>query len=162
MLVIWKPARTLAIAGLFSLVISGGNAGEVQNIRLRDGSVIRAEIIELKNGVYTLRSPSIGTMRVKQNDVVGTGGGAAPVARSPGRASASRGIESTREALQSNPGAMERIMSLKGDPDMRRILNNPKLMEAIRRGDLNSLANDPDIRKLMNNPAVRDLIRRGQ
>ena len=57
---------------------------------------------------------------------------------------------------------MERIMSLKGDPAMRRILNNPKLMDALRRGDLQSLSNSPEIRKLMKNPAVRDLLRRGQ
>jgi hypothetical protein len=162
MLVIWKPARTLAVAGLVSLGISGGYAGEVQDIRLRDGSVIRAEIIELKNGVYTLRSPSLGTMRVRQSNVVGTGRGAAPAARSSGPPSTSRGIEGTREALRSNPEAMERIMSLKGDPDMRRILNNPKLMDALRRGDLQSLSNSPEIRKLMKNPAVRDLLRRGQ
>ncbi len=162
MFVIWKLFRAIVIAGLFSLGISSGYAGEVQEIQLRDGSVIRAEIISLRNGVYTLLSPTIGMMRIEQSDVVGTSSGTAAPRRTSREPSTSRRIETTRQSLQSNPEAMEKIMSLKGDPDIQRILDNPKLMDAIRRGDLNSLANDPDIKRMMNNPAVRDLIKRGQ
>lgn len=157
-----KFARAIAIVGLVGLGVSSAGAGELQDIRLRDGSVIRAEIVGLKNGVYTLRSPSLGTMRIEQGNVVGTGRGAGRGTGSSATPGPSQQIDRMRNEFQTDPKTMQRILSLKQDPAMRRLLNDPKVMDAIRRGDLNSLAVNPDIKKLMGHPVVRDLLRRGQ
>ena len=50
-------ARAAALAGLVCIGATSAQAGDVQDIRLRDGSVIRAEVVGLKDGVFYLRSP---------------------------------------------------------------------------------------------------------
>ena len=51
------------------IVPSSSHAGVVSQIKLLDGSVIQAEIISFSNGVYKLRSKSLGTISVAEDRV---------------------------------------------------------------------------------------------
>lgn len=39
-------------------------AGPTQNIELTDGSIVRAEMVSLSDGTYTLRSDTLGEMHI--------------------------------------------------------------------------------------------------
>ena len=154
-------AAAWSMAGLLFAGVPDADAGELQDVRMLDGSVVRAEVLSLKDGIYTLRSPSFGTLQVPQRNVAGIGGAGAGSGSAAG-AGAAEGIERMRRSLESDPKAMQQIMSLQNDAAVQRILNDPALMRAVRRGDMDALANDPAIKALMGNPTVKGLTRNRQ
>ena len=58
------PASLLQLSALASGVLAS------PTIELKDGSRIQGEIQSIDNGVYTVLSPSIGTVRVAQSNIV--------------------------------------------------------------------------------------------
>ena len=58
--------------GLMMLLALASNclfAAELQRIVLQDGSSVNAEVLSLNNGVYTLRSPTLGKVTVSAGQV---------------------------------------------------------------------------------------------
>ena len=55
----------IIVGGLYGSVL----AGELSEIELTDGSIIRGEIVSFINGVYTVKSGSVGTVRIDESDV---------------------------------------------------------------------------------------------
>lgn len=145
-------------------------------IELTDGTVIVGKIISLSNGVYKVKTGSLGIISISESSVesIRKEGGARPRTER-NNASSRQSARSQRQSsdfqsqrrniqnrLMNDPGAMERIQSLQNDSSMQKILNDPKLMKAINQGDLETLSRNPDIRALMNNPTVRGIIEQNQ
>jgi hypothetical protein len=67
--------------------------------------------------------------------------------------------EDLQQVLQQDPAAMEKILSLQGDPLVQSILDDADTMRAIAAGDIGTLLNDPKIRALMSHPTLQGLSR---
>ena len=63
--------KMICIGAVLSLIICPGAvfAGEPMHFELSDGSVIQGEILSFENGVYTIRSEVVGTIRIKESGV---------------------------------------------------------------------------------------------
>ena len=136
-------------------------AGPQQNIELIDGSVVRAEVIALNNGTYTLRSDSLGEMQIAAAKIksisASVGSDVAATMRPPSAAD----LEGIRQSIVNNPSAMAKIETLQNDPLVQDILNDEATMRALSAGDLNTLMNDPKIKALMEHSTVRDITQSG-
>ncbi|MBI1422136.1 MAG: hypothetical protein GC149_01635 [Gammaproteobacteria bacterium] len=146
------PALTLVL--LLVSTSSGVYAGEVQRVKLTDGSVLSAEVISMHNGVYTFKSPSLGEFSVNAKQVQSISALSVP---SPQAGSANLNLNQLQSALQANPGAMNAITGLQNDPDMQAVLSDPEIMKAIQSRDYSALANNPKFQKLMQNPAIKQI-----
>ncbi len=143
-------------------------------ILLKDGSKIVGEIKSMENGVYKIQSRSMGSMEVGASQVQNIRSTSSSSSSnniaitnatigSPAVSDNSQNIDaSSRAAMASiqtnianNPGMMASIMSLRDDPQMRAVLADPEVMQAIRSFDFTALANNPKIRALMDNPKVK-------
>jgi len=149
-------AKTLFLAAVFAPGVS--LADTTQTIHLVDGSQLRAEVISLSDGTYTLRSNTLGEMKMSASKITlitaqGTAS-AASVATAP---SESAVIDNIRKSITQNPDAMSKIDALQNDPMIKDILNDKKTMRAISQGDLSALMNNPKIKALMENSTVREL-----
>lgn len=129
-------------------------AGPARNIELVDGSVVRAEVISLEQGVYTLRSGGLGEMRIPAAQVKSITTPGAPTAAYP---AGNVQIDDIRRSLAQDPNAIGSIQTLQNDPLVRSILNDEATMRAIQAGDLDRLMNDPKIKALMAHPTVREI-----
>ncbi|HET8940456.1 MAG TPA: hypothetical protein VFN13_00515 [Rudaea sp.] len=134
-------------------------------IELKDGSRIQGEIQGIDNGVYTVVSPSIGTVHVAQSNIVriiygADASNAAPSSdKSPARNDTlSRDIEQLQTRLVQDPATMQSIMSLASDPQIQTVLNDPAIIKAIQDGDYASLLDNAKIQALENNPRLKQLI----
>jgi len=133
-------------------------------IELKDGSRIEGEIQSIENGVYTVLSPSIGTVHVAQANIariVYSGGSNA--ANSSGKSSArddalARDIQQLQTRLAQDPAAMQSIMSLQSDPQIKAILNDPAIVKAIQEGDYMSLMGNAKIQALESNEHLKQLL----
>ena len=101
-------------------------------IELKDGSRIEGEIQGIDNGVYTVVSPSIGTVHVEQSNIVRIvySGDVSNAATSSDKSSKrddalTSDIQQLQTRLAQDPAAMQSIMSLQSDPQIQAIPSDP-------------------------------------
>jgi len=134
-------------------------------IVLKDGSRIEGKIQSIDNGVYTVLSPSIGTVHVAQSNIVrivysgDVSNGAGSSDKSSARDDAmTRDIQQLQTRLAQDPAAMQSIMSLQSDPQIQAILSDPAIVKAIQEGDYMSLLDNAKIQALENNEHLKQLL----
>ena len=148
-----------ALLGLASGVLAS------PTIELKDGSRIEGEIESVENGVYTVLSPSIGTVHVAQANIVrivysgDVANAAASPDKSPARdAALANKIQQQQARLAQDPAAMQSIMSLQSDPQIQAVLNDPVIAKAIQEGDYASLLGNAKIQALESNEHLKQLL----
>lgn len=134
-------------------------------IELKDGSRIEGEIQSIDNGVYTVLSPSIGTVHVTQSNIARiVYGNDVPAAtntpaKAPARDDAVTGdIQQLQARLAQDPAAMQSIMSLQSDPQIQAIMSDPEIAKAIQDGDYMSLVANPKIQALENDEHLKQVL----
>jgi hypothetical protein len=150
-----NAARTLLL--LAALLPALVQAGPQQDIELTDGSVVRAEVIALDHGIYSLRSDSLGEIKIpaaKINSITKRSLAAGTAAA----AGADRAqLDELRQSLVRDPATLGKIESLQNEPVVKDILNDEQTMRAIHAGDLDALMNDPKIKALMEHSTVQEI-----
>lgn len=134
-------------------------------IELKDGSRIEGEIQSINGGVYTVLSPSIGTVHVAQSNIVRIeyGGDVSSAADASGKSSAhddalSGEIEQLKARMAQDPATLQSIMSLESDPQIQAVLSDPAIVKAIQEGDYMSLLGNAKIQALENNEHLKQLL----
>jgi hypothetical protein len=160
-----KEMRILGAGLLFLLGVLCGSvfAGEVREIELNDGSVICGEIVSFSNGVYTLKSGSLGTIRINESEIRLIHFKSHDTTKvdpvGPSRSASSTDVEALQELMMGDERIMNKILSLQNDPGFQEILQDPAIMNAINSGDINTLLSKPKFMKLLNNPTLREIER---
>jgi hypothetical protein len=149
-----------ALLGLASGVLAS------PTLELKDGSRIQGEIQSIEKGVYTVLSPSIGTVHVAQSNIVRIvySDDVSNAAGSSGKSSArddtvTRDIQQLQASLAQDPTAVQAIMNLQSDPQIQAVLSDPAIMKAIQDGDYTSLLGNPKIQALESNEQLKQLVR---
>jgi len=149
-----------ALLGLASGVLAS------PTIELKDGSRIEGEIQGIDNGVYTVRSPSIGTVHISQSNIAritysGDGSNAAGSSdKSPARdGPIAHDMQQLQTRLAQDPAAVRSIMTLQSDPQILAVLNDPAIAKAIQEGDYMSLLSNPKIQALDSDEHLKELVR---
>ena len=165
---IFRPLKTCTSIFLFLWVVSSAShAGVVSQIKLLDGSVIQAEMISFSNGVYKLRSESLGTISVEEKRVQSILPNKSQISGTPAQLETvdplvGQKVQGLQQRLTSDPKTMEMLLDLRKDPSMIGVLNDKDLMRAIQQGNLSTVIKNPKIQKLMKSKAVGEVIQRGK
>ena len=122
-------------------------------IKLKDGAKITGSIVSLNNGIYVVESPSLGTVSIKKNQVVGIY--TEEQSSQPGATSSM--FESMQQTMLQDKAVMNMVMSLQNDPQVQAILADPEIMNAINSGDYSSLMNNQKLHQLMENNTVKSI-----
>lgn len=136
-------------------------------IELKDGSRIQGEIQGIENGMYTVLSPSIGTVRIAQSNIariVYNGDGSEAPASSPDNAPArndalTRDVQQMQASLAQDPATLQSIMALQSDPQIQAVLSDPAIARAIQEGDYASLLGNAKIQSLESNEHLQQLVK---
>ncbi len=157
--------RTACILFAVSLALSAAYAGEVKEIELNDGTVITGEIVSLNNGVYTIKSESLGTIKLTESKVrtirmkgpTMVPGGQNASQQNPNSVNANAQTQSLQQRMMNDKEVMEKIHSLQNDPEFQKILEDPEVMRAVNSGDVAALTANPQFMKLLNNRTVQEI-----
>lgn len=156
---------------IFPLLLSftaAALADSTKTISLKDGSVIKGKILELTDGKYKVETTNVGTLEIKDEDIVTiTSGDVPPPAASTNNPAAPTqplsGFQSQMQQFQgqlmANPSAMSGIMGLANDPSITAILSDPSISKDIMSYDPEKIQNNPKIQELMQNPKMQELIK---
>lgn len=162
--------------GISPLLFAGD--GDLQAITLKDNSVIRARVTEMSGGFYSVKSPTLGDIKIATGEVVSIqpDGAAAqgvqtpaavlttglvPAQPSPGPA----GVESLKAAVVSKVQSwastregMDAMMNFSQNPAVKAIMNDPQVMQAIQNSDYPALMKSPAIKGLLDSPQTKSLM----
>ena len=131
-----------------------------ETLELNDGTVIHGEIKSLQNGVYTVETDALGTVRVPKQNVRTIDQGSGNTTGSPARESlpSQPEIEAMQLRIIQDQSLLAMLLALQNDPEVQAILADPEIMGALASGDLAALMNHPKIIALTRNAKVREVI----
>ncbi len=136
-------------------------AGHITEIELKDGGVIVGEIISQADGVYRVRTKSLGVVEVKGSAIRGIrpASEGAPAKGVSGRTGASPppDIEELQRSIMQNKEVMPLILSLQNDPEVQALLKDPDILAAIQSGDVAALMADPKFMKILNHAKIKEI-----
>jgi len=147
------------------LVCGTAHGGQMRAIELVDGSMIVGEIISADHGTYTVNTTTFGTVTLKDSDIHAITSREAAAHHEPSGASTfskqdAQTLETLQQRILTNPDIASSLNALKDDPELQQVLQDPKIMEAIQKGDLEYLKTNPRIGDLMRNPLIQDLYKK--
>ena len=141
------------------------NAQSAKIITLKDGSVIKGNVLQLTNGVYTLETGNLGKINVPEPEVVSITAESAPVppgTGNTGSASLKGQVQEVQTNLLSDPEVMTEIQNIMQDPEIRGVLSDPAFMKAIMSYDPNQIQQNEKTQYLLQNPKFRSLMEKIQ
>jgi len=163
--VVGRPTQILVI--LLSLLSAPALAAGQNQLTLMDGSVISGEVTSVEGGVYSIKSPSLGTITVKAAEIrkiemtgVASATESAPNMQSAPSASSNSQLEDLQRRILGDDSVMNSVTALQGDPLFQDILNDPSILDALRSGNLEALERNPKVLRLMDDPRVKDITRK--
>jgi hypothetical protein len=139
----------LCFAVVIILVARSAFAGGPREIELRDGSIITGEVVSLNNGIYTIKSGTLGTVKVEESQV--------NVIRQKSSQGAGGEARSLQNKMMNDQDIMSLIQSLQNDPEFKKILEDPDVLKAVNAGDISALMANPKFTKLLNNSTVQEI-----
>lgn len=168
-----RPLRALLLAVAVAAGAGISAADDLTRFELDDGSVIVGEPLGLTDGVFRIRTQTLGDIdievtRIRRMQQAGADAAAdgnaagADAFGATGNNAAPAGYASQIQALQqsmvSDTGIMESIMALQQDPELRQAMQDPELMGLITSGNVEALRNHEAFGRLMNHPGIRAII----
>ncbi|MBU0995262.1 MAG: hypothetical protein KJ737_22425 [Proteobacteria bacterium] len=152
----------LALTG-FVAQASADRSGE---FILNDGSKIVGKVISLDNGIYKIRSDTLGMISIEESKIRSFNyNGGEPQAQENGQGINS-GLPDTIQGIDvraiennilENENILQMVMALQNDPAIQSIINDPNLKNAIETGDINALMNNPAFLELLNNTRIKEI-----
>jgi len=140
---------------------SGVYAGEFSEIGLIDGSTIYGEILSFNDGIYTVKSSSLGTIKVDESDIreirVQSANTKNREYATPGNSSISPEVRALQTFMQNDQEIMAIIFSLQNDPDFQEIISDPGILNAVNSGDIAALISNPKFMSLLNNHKTQEI-----
>jgi hypothetical protein len=149
-------AMRVALPGLLIVLFasSAAHAAEPSTLTLRDGSTITGEVVSLSDGVYTVRSATLGTITVKAADVRSMSNDTAAPAPAPAQ------LDGLQERIVSDPDTMNAISALRDDPELKAMLDDPELQSALQSGNLDALLSNPKLAHFAADPRVQEITKK--
>ena len=143
---------------LWALLASAAPAagGETRIFELSDGTAVMGEVTAFRDGVYTVSSPSLGTLRIPESSILVM---RKPTAPPGGGTAGGTDIESLQRMILADPRFGRSLERLQEDPSVRRMLEDPALRSALQSGDYEALMQRPEFQRLLNHPEIRNMTR---
>jgi hypothetical protein len=153
--------KSLFIFFILIFLSAGVYAGEFSEIGLIDGSTIYGEILSFNDGIYTVKSGSLGTIKVAESDIreirVQSANTKNREYASPGNSSISPEIQALQTFMQNDQEIMAIIFSLQNDPNFQEIMSDSGILNAVNSGDIEALISNPKFMSLLNNHKIQEI-----
>lgn len=146
-----------------SLSTSLSFAQQKSKIELNDGTIIEGEVSSLSEGTYTINSSSLGQVKVNASKVrnISTfnneSSQSGNLQKSPNINASKAEIEAIKTKVLSNPEAMQSVTELVKDPQFQQLLNDPKIVNAAKSGNIQELMSNDKLKNFVDNPKLKEI-----
>jgi len=125
-----------------------------KTISLKDGSTIIGEVIQLKDGVYTIKTSLLGEIEVKDEDILTI----SIAAESSSSNSLKNQVQQIQGDILNDEEIMEDIQNVMQDKEIMKLLSNPDLINDVMTFNEDKIRANESISDLMANPEIQNLI----
>ena len=136
-------------------------AGGLMEVELIDGSMVSGEIISFSDGIYTLRSGVLGTVKINESKIklirFKSYGGTEGETVRPLNTSVNEELQAIQKSIMNDQNILRMILSLQNDPDIQELLQDSVIMEAVNSGDFSALMSSPKIIKILQKPELQEI-----
>ncbi|MCB9747314.1 MAG: hypothetical protein H6755_02790 [Candidatus Omnitrophica bacterium] len=178
-----SKSHSLTLFLLFTFLSFPAAAQSIKSVTLNDGSILKGEVRELKNGVYTILTENLGTVNIKDTDIASISSQGHVAASAQNQPNLNQmnsmfgGMDlggllnnpqimgqmmSLQQTLMSDPQMMTEIQKLMEDENVMQLISDPNLMMNLLNGDPSQIQNNKQVNELLNNPQIKNLIERIQ
>ncbi len=151
-----KPILFVILLGIASPLY----AQSAKVITLKDGSVIKGEVLRLEDHAYTIETPNLGKVQIPEADIL-TITSEQPAAQPSASQFESRTNQMQADIL-SDPALLSDVQAMMQDQETVAIFSDPKLMEDIMSRDPAKIESNPKVQTLLQNPHMQALIQKIQ
>ena len=155
--------KSLLILFFLAFVSNPPLYAEPKTFSLKDGSVIKGEVLELNNGVYTVQMENANQLTIPDTDIVSMTSGEAPLIPTPSQNS-DPALVSQVNQLQSDiladPDMLKELETLMKDPEIMGILTDQNFMNDVLSYDPNRIETNQKTQELLGKPAIQTLIQK--
>ena len=147
-------------------------AGSTKQIALKDGSVIKGELVSFENGIYTVQTDNLGQLQLPEANVLSVANESIAVqapqaaAQTGSAPNFSNKVSAMQNQIMADPQAMQTVQAMAEDPEIAAMISDPdfvkQLTAAVSNNNIDSVAEDPKIQQLMSNPKMQALIQQLQ
>jgi len=154
-------STTILVILLGVIAASPALATGLSQFTLMDGSVISGEIKSVDGGVYSVQSPSLGAIIIKDSEIrkiemsneVSATESAPSTTGSPDK----NQLEAVQRRILGDDSILNAASALQADPQFQDILNDPSVMEALRAGNIDVLQRNPKVLRLLDDPRMKEI-----
>ena len=147
--------KKITIVCLFFLLLSmSAYCGQMNKIELNDGSVINGEIVSFANGLYTIKTDTLGEIKLEQSKISQISSAGQPGSLNQ------PAIDSYKQKILGNPENTAIISGLANDSQIQDMANDPQIQEAVKSGDIQALMKNKKFMDIVNNPKMQDTIKK--
>ncbi len=145
------------ISGCMLMLALNGLAycAQTSRLELTDGSVIKAEVISLKNGIYTLNTGALGEIKLEASKIKNIEIANQEV--NPADNAIKSKTEQLKQQITNNPGTAKIIAGLATDPQFQEIVKDPEIVNAAKSEDIKALMSNKKFMNLLNHPKVKEI-----
>lgn len=153
----------------------GLSAQQIQRIVLNDNSVIVGEVLEMRDGIYRIKTAAMGEVQIKAAQIssmtASNSGSQVKILdkdpserqnpRQPDSGNFSHQqehISSTVRSMTMNEDYLDNLMDLSGSNEMLSVMSDPEIMDAISRNDYEFLMNNDKMKTLMDSQGIQSLL----
>ena len=133
-------------------------------IKLNDGSVLKGQVLELKDNVYTIQTSNLGAVKIPQENVLSIAKPGDPPATenhqptTSGPSALQSQVQSMQNNILSNPEIMEDVKKLLENPQVMSILSDKGFVNDVLTYDQKKIESNQKTQELFNNPEIQALI----
>lgn len=142
----------------------------IKIIKLKDGSTLKGEVLQLSNGVYTLQTSNLGEVKINESDILSITSPEllnslpekSTLAGDADKAELQKQVQQLQGTILSDKGIMTEIQNILEDENIKALLSDPKLLEDVTSFDQQKIEQNINIQSLMNNPKMKELMKKIQ
>lgn len=145
-------------------------AGSMKIIKLKDGSVLKGNVLRLSSGVYTFETSNLGEVDIEESDILsitspelsGSLSGNSSTLNNMKSEDLKKQVQQIQGSILADEGIMLEIQDMLKDENIRAMLSDPKLMEDVTSFDPQKIQQNTSVQELMNNPKIQELMQKIQ
>ena len=136
-------------------------------ITLKDGSVLKGKVVQLKNGIYTVETSNLGSINIPESNILSIASPeAVKIQQAGGNTSQKALLKNQVQAIQGNilsdPGLMMEIQDILNDEEVKAMLSDPKLLDDVLSYDQEKIRKNDNVQNLLQNPKMQNLMNKIQ
>lgn len=128
-------------------------------ITLKNGSILKGKVIQLKDGIYTLEIPDLGRVDIPEANILSITSPRAPSSQhsqSDGsknlqKAELKSQVDKIQGNILSDPGLMMDLQNIIADKEIQAMLSDPRLLNDVLSYDPEKIQRNDNVQNLMQN-----------